>query len=266
MDGGSVMRVLERSWGRMHWRVDGGAGPTVVFANSLGTDLRVWDPLLPCLPTAWRIVRFDKRGHGLSERGGEASVEDHAEDAAAVIEAVGQGPVAFVGLSVGGLIGQALAAARPDLVAALVLSNSAARVGTPEFWQARIDAVEGQGLASIADGIMERWFSASFRATPNLSPWRTMLARTDAEGYAACCRALARADLTASTARLRLPVLAVAGTEDGATPPDLVRVTADLVPGARFALIEGVGHIPPVEAPEAMAAHLVAFLREHLDA
>ncbi len=258
------MRVIERPWGRMHHRSDG-EGPVLVLANSLGTDLRLWDAVLRLLPSGLRVVRFDKRGHGLSDLGGATSIEDLAEDAAALIEAVASGQrVVFCGLSIGGLIGQALALARPDLLRALVLSSTAARIGTADSWGVRIAQVEGQGLPAIADGILERWFARPFRATPELALWRNMLLRTPAEGYVACCHALAQADLTEAVGRIGLPVLVVAGSEDGATPPDLVRATAQRIPGARFEVIAGAGHLPMVEAPEAFAALLVPFLKEHL--
>ena len=255
------MQVLERPWGRMHVRIDGN-GPLVLLANSLGTDLRIWDAVLPRLPHGLRFARFDKRGHGLSDFGGAVTIEDLAEDAAALIETVG-GPAVVMGVSIGGLIGQSLAVRRPDLVRALVLSNTAARVGTPESWQARIDQVEEQGLPAIAGSVMERWFASAFRARPALAPWHNMLVRTPVEGYVACCQALAQADLTEAARRLACPIMMVAGSEDGATPPDLVERTARLIPDARFVLIEGVGHLPMIEAAEEFAALVSPFLMEH---
>ena len=257
------MQVLTRPWGAMHYRIDGPAsGPAVVFANSLGTDLRLWDAVLPLLPGI-RAIRFDKRGHGLTDRGAAGGIAGFAEDAAALIEAQATGPVVFVGLSIGGMIGQHLAASRPDLVRALVLSNTAAKMGTAEAWAARISAVRAGGVESIADAVMERWFAPAFRATPALAPWRNMLARTDTEGYAAACAAIAAADLTATTARLRLPALVIAGDQDGASPPDLVAQTAQLIPGAAFRIISGAGHLPCVESPADWAALVAAFLKEH---
>lgn len=263
------MNILTRPWGAMHYRIDGpeggaGTGPTVVFANSLGTDLRLWDALLPLLPAGLRIIRYDKRGHGLSDAGDATDIAGLAEDAAALIEAEATGRVIFVGLSIGGLIGQQLAAARPDLVRALVLSNTAAQIGTAQSWNDRITAVRTGGIAPIAEAVLERWFAAPFRATPELALWRNMLTRTPAEGYANACAAIAAADLTAQTAALRLPVLAIAGAEDGATPPDLVAATAALIPGAAFHAIPDTGHLPPVEAPAAYAALLNPFLEEHI--
>lgn len=255
------MQILSRPWGAMHFRVDGPeAAPRVLFANSLGTDLRLWDALLPLLPPLCAI-RYDKRGHGLSDDGA-GSIADLAEDAIALVEATGGGPVVFVGLSIGGLIAQAAAAARPDLFRALVLSNTAARIGTADSWQGRIAAVRAGGIAPIADTVMERWFAAPFRATPELAAWRNMLVRSPAPGYIAACEAIAAADLTAATAGLRLPSLVIAGSEDGSTPPDLVEATANLIPGARFAVIPGAGHLPCVETPAAHAALITQFLKE----
>lgn len=257
------MQVLTRPWGAMHYRLDGAAtGKTVVFANSLGTDLRLWDALLPLLPKDLRLVRYDKRGHGLSDLGDPASAADFADDAAALIDHLG-GPVVFVGLSIGGLIAQTLAARRPDLLHAVVISNSAAKLGTADSWQARIDAVRAHGLASIADAVMGRWFAPDFRKSPAVTPWRNMMIRTPAEGYIAACGALAAADQTEATRALRLPALVIAGAEDGSTPPDLVRATAALIPGAEFHAIPGTGHLPCVENPAAYAAILTPFLKAH---
>jgi 3-oxoadipate enol-lactonase len=257
------MQVLTRPWGAMHYAVSGPEnGPAVVFANSLGTDLRLWDAVLPLLPPGLRLVRYDKRGHGLSDRSVPYAIADLAEDAAALIDALRLGPVVFVGLSIGGLIGQALASARPDLLRGLVISNSAAKLGTAESWQTRIDAVKAHGLAHIADAVMERWFAPPFRATAELAPWRNMLIRSDAPGYAAACAALAAADQTAATAALRLPVMVIGGAADGACPPDVSEATARLIPGARYHCIPGAGHLPSVETPAEHAALLTAFLKD----
>lgn len=258
------MRIFDRPEAALHWREDGDpAGRPLVFANSLGTDLRLWDALLPHLPAGLRLIRYDMRGHGLSScPPGPYSIDALARDAEALIDHLGLGPVTFVGLSIGGMVGQSLAARRPDLIAALVLSNTAARMGDAASWQARIDAIRAGGIAAIADAVMERWFAAPFRATPELALWQHMLARTPAEGYIGCCAAIAEADLSTQTATLTQPTLAIAGAEDGASPPDLVAATARLIPGARFATLPDTGHLPCVEAPAAYAAILSDFLKE----
>lgn len=238
-------------------------GVPVVFANALGTDLRVWDALLPHLPPGLRLVRYDMRGHGLTEAPeGDYWMGDLVADAAALIETLGLGRVVFVGLSIGGVVAQGLAAERPDLVRAAVLSNTAARIGTEASWRERIATVRAGGIAAIADGVMEKWFTRGFRAErgDELALWRAMVTRTPVDGYTGCCAALAGTDLRASTAGLRLPVLVLAGAEDGSTPPDLVRETAETIPGAAFALVRGAGHIPCVEQPAAMAAAIAGFL------
>lgn len=153
-----------------------------------------------------------------------------------------------------GTVSPTAKAARPELLRGLVLSNTAARMGTPEAWAARIAAIRGGGMAAIADAVMERWFAARFRARPQLAIWRNMLLRSPVEGYVAACAALAAADLTGALAAPRVPVEVIAGAEDGASAPDLVAALAAAIPGAGLTTLPGVGHIPPVEAPRAMAA------------
>lgn len=259
-----MMHALPRPFGPLHHRSDGPAdGPPVLFANSLGTDLRLWDAVLPLLPPHLRLIRYDKRGHGLSATGGGTTIEDHAADAIALIEKVATRPVVFVGLSIGGLIAQTVASLRPDLVRAVILSNTAARLGTAESWAARIAVIKAGGMEAIADAVMDRWFAPAFRATTDCALWRAMLARSPADGYIAACRALASADRSAATAALRLPALVIAGSEDGASPPDLIRATAALIPGAAFHEIPGAGHLPCVETPALWAALAAPFLTEH---
>lgn len=258
------MKTVTSGGAVLHVQVDGPeAGPVVMFANSLGTDLRVWDPLLPHLPQGLRIVRFDKRGHGLSDcPPAPYDMNTLVEDAEVVADALGVSQIAFVGLSIGGLIGQGLAARRPDLIKALVLMDTAAKIGTPEMWQTRIDGVRADGLGGMADAILDRWFAPEMRNdAAALAPWRNMLSRTPVEGYVGCCAAIAGADFTASTADLAIPVMAMAGSEDGSTPPDLVRATADLC-GAAFQVIDAAGHLPCVEKPAETAALITAFLKE----
>lgn len=258
------MQVLNRADGALHYRIDGPDGaPVVIFANSLGTDLRLWDALLPLLPQGLRYLRYDKQGHGLSDLWQADRLQDHADDAIALIRDVAQGPVVFVGLSIGGLIGQRVASQHPDLVRALVLSNTAARLGTPDSWQDRIAAIRRDGLPAMADGIMQRWFGPDFRATPQVAPWRNMLARTAPEAYVAACHALAGADQTQATAALDLPTAVIAGSADGASPPDLVAATAALIRDASFDIISGAGHLPCVETPAAHAAIIAPFLERH---
>jgi 3-oxoadipate enol-lactonase len=265
--GEDEMQAVRINGLRLHAMVGGDPdGLPVVFANSLGTDLRVWEPLMAHLPGGLRIVRYDMRGHGLSDAPeGDYPMGELVADAAGLMDALGVRGAVFVGLSIGGVVAQGLAAERPDLVRAAVLSNTAAKIGTEESWGERMRTVREGGVEAIADGVMRLWFTKGFHAkrADELALWRNMLVRTPVAGYLGCCAAIAHTDLRESTAGLRLPVLAIGGAEDGSTPPDLVRETAESIPGARFELIRGAGHIPPAEAPEALARVLVPFLKEH---
>ncbi|MFV2054121.1 3-oxoadipate enol-lactonase [Aliiroseovarius sp. YM-037] len=248
----------------LNWHEDGSVdGPPVVLAGSLGTDLRLWDDLVARLPRTLRIIRYDMRGHG------QSSVPDApyamgtlVRDAEQLLDHLNVRDCVFVGLSIGGMVAQGLAVKRLDLVRGIVLSNTAVKMGTTQMWHDRIDTVRAGGIEAIADAVMERWFAPKFRASDALPFWRDMLTGTPIEGYCGCCAAIAGTDFITPTSGLRLPCLGIAGDRDGASPPDLVRETIDLIPGARFYLIRGAGHLPCVEAPEAYAAVIEGFLKE----
>lgn len=251
----------------MHFCVSGPqGGHPVVLANSLGTDLRVWDPMLPHMAQDLTIIRYDKRGHGLSAAPPPPyHMGDLVQDAAGLMDHLGIRGATFVGLSIGGLIAQGLAAERPDLVRNMVLMDTAARIGNEEMWETRIADLRASGLDGIADGILDRWFSRRFLddRPVDAALWRAMLSRTPLAGYIGCCQAIATTDLWQSTPSLALPTLVLAGSEDGATPPDLVRETADAMANATFHLIQGAGHLPCVEAPGEVATLVCAFIRAH---
>lgn len=252
---------------RIRYEISGPAdGLPLVLAHALGLDLSAWDPLLPHLPAGLRVLRYDLRGHGASDAPeGDYWMGDLVKDAAGLIEATGfQGGV-FLGLSIGGVIAQGLAAERPDLLRAAILACTAAKIGTETVWRDRMALVRAHGVEAVAEATLERWFSRPFRRdrSADLAHWRTLLVASPVPGYLGCCAALAETDLRLSTAGLHLPVLMVAGSEDGSTPPDLVRETAETIDHARFELIRGAGHMPQIERPEALAALIAGFLREN---
>lgn len=240
-------------------------GRVIVFGNSLGTDFRIWDLLLPLLPEGLRIVRFDKRGHGLSDcPPSPYAVDDLVGDAVCIIETLGLQDVTYVGLSIGGLIGQGLAVSRPDLLKALVLMDTSAKTGTQQMWQDRIDALVSGGFETMRPALMERWFTADFRNDPvKVSPWSNMATRTPMEGYVGCCHAIGHADMQDALVEAKpgMPVMAMVGDEDSATTPEMVQATADLF-GAPCHIINNAGHIPCVEQPQQVADLITAFLRE----
>mmetsp|Transcript_27486 Transcript_27486/g.50785 ORF Transcript_27486/g.50785 Transcript_27486/m.50785 type:complete len:263 (-) Transcript_27486:258-1046(-) len=248
---------------RLHYRIDGpDDGAPVVFANSLGTDMRLWDPIMPLLPAGLRVLRYDKRGHGLSTcPPAPYGMGTLVSDVEQLMDHLGFRDAFFVGLSIGGLIAQGLAVKRLDLVRAMVLSNTGAKIGTKDMWADRTKAVETGGIEALADATMERWFSRAFLSTPELELWRNLLVRQPDAGYIGCSAAISGTDFFATTATLRLPTLGIAGSEDGATPPDLVRETVALVPGSTFHLIRKAGHLPCVEQPEEYATTIADFMR-----
>ena len=196
----------------LHYREDGDPnGAPIVFANSLGTDLRLWTPLLPHLPKGLRIIRYDKRGHGLSScPPAPYSMGSLIHDAERLLDHLDARDCLFVGLSIGGMIAQGLAVKRLDQIRAMVLSNTAAKIGTPLSWHERTAAIAGDGIEAIADTVLEKWFSRKFRASPEIDLWRAMLTRQPVAGYSGCCAAIAGTDFYTTTASLTLPTLAIA--------------------------------------------------------
>jgi 3-oxoadipate enol-lactonase len=245
-------------------RIDGcedADAPTILFHNGLCTTLETWDAVVALLPPALRIVRYDLRGHGRSDAPPApyamgALVAD-AERVADVLDVRG---AAVVGLSLGGLVAQGLAVKRPDIVRTLVLSNTGAKIGTRAMWEDRIATVRAQGLAALVDGMIDRWLSPGFRAAPEAADLRRSLLATPVEGYCGCAAAIAGTDFLGPTSGLRLPTLCIAGSEDRATPADMPRELAELIPGARFRLIRRAGHLPHLEQPRAYADALIRFL------
>jgi 3-oxoadipate enol-lactonase len=262
------MAFVRANGGVIHYSDEGPrAAQPIVFINSLGTDFRIWDEVVAPLAQEARIIRHDKRGHGLSElRAGAAVIADYAADLAALLDHLDAPAATIVGLSIGGMIAQELYRLHPDRVAALVLCDTAHRIGTLEFWAARIGAVQTDGLEAIADGVMQRWFSQDFRANrrDELTGWRAMMTRTPQAGYLAACGALRDADLTQAAKLIGAPTLCVVGDEDGSTPVALVRELSQLIPGAKFEIIAGAGHIPCVEKPDVLRGLIEAHRREAL--
>ena len=256
------MTFLELNGAVIHHDIRRGTGPSVVFLNSLGTDLRIWDDVVRALPAEWMILRMDKRGHGLSQAA-DADMNTYAADAAALMDRYGITSSIVCGVSIGGMIAQQLFHARPDLVSAMVLSNTAARIGDAESWQARLDQLDEVGLENMADGILERWFSEGFRRDrpAELEGYHAMLSRTPSDGYAAACRAIRDTDLRTKSPEIDVPVTCIAGSDDLATPPDLVADFARSMPRASLIEIPGAGHLPCIEAPERLAEQIATLGR-----
>ena len=236
-------------------------GAALVLIHALGTNLRIWDDVLALLPGSLRVLRYDQRGHGASDVPEPPyAMGALIRDAESLMEHFGLADAVVVGSSMGGLVAQGLATKRLDLVRAIVLANTAAKIGGPGLWQQRAAEVEAQGLAAYAPGAMERIFGRGWQTNPAMPRIRACLEATNPQGWIGSAHAIAGADFYTTTAALTLPSLVIAGANDGTTPPDLVRETADLIPGHRFALMRGVGHLPMAEKPAEYAALLETFL------
>lgn len=247
----------------LHHQVSGTPGkPAIVFSNSLGTDFRIWEGVAERLAEDYQLVFYDKRGHGLSQSSPKPYAMDTlADDLAALLDHLDLKRCAVVGLSVGGVIAQALAGKRPDLVSALVLMDTAHKIGTKDGWNTRIDTIRQKGMAAVADGILKGWLTADYRENaPDFEGYKAMLMRNDVEGYAAVCAALRDADLTETTRKLTVPTLAIVGEHDATTTPAIMRETANLIDGARVEVVKDAGHLPCIERPEEVSALIRGFL------
>jgi 3-oxoadipate enol-lactonase len=239
--------------------------PAIVFANSLGSDLRIWDEVAARLAGDFRVVRYDLRGHGLTEAAKPPySADDLARDLVGLLDALEIRQAIVCGISVGGMIAQAAALNHSERVRALVLCDTGARIGSVDSWQQRIDNVRSSGVESLVQMTMERWFSVGFRErrAADVRGYSIMLRQTSADGYVGTCAALRDTDFRQATLRIKQPTLVLCGAEDIATPPELGGELAGSIPGAQFSLIHNAAHLPCIEQPEAVAGRMMQFFRE----
>ena len=251
----------------LHYRSDGDPqGTPLVLIHSLGTDLRLWDDLIARLDPALRLVRFDLRGHGLSaEPTGDLTLVDFSADLVALLEHLEIDKAVLLGISIGGLIALDFALRNPARVSSLILVDTAARIGTPELWQTRVDTLRAYGMEHLADSILARWFAPDFAARRPIQfqGLRTLFIHNSVAGYTAACAALRDADLRDEVPQITAPTLVLCGAQDAATPPEVVQELAQSLPNAHFAVLPGVGHTPPLEGPQIMADEIHTFLRAH---
>ena len=256
------MALLELSTHQLHYRVDGDAGPWVVFCNSLGTDLHMWDAQVEALSTRFRVLRYDRRGHGQSTAApGPYTLADLGGDVLALMDALEIERAHFCGLSIGGLVGQWLGIHAPERIERLVVCATAVKIGTAESWNQRIALVQDKGLTPLLDATADRWFTPAFIAA-NPDVVKDILARfaaVSAEGYAGCCAALAGADLGADIGRITVPVLAISGDNDPVCTPDDLQAIADGVADGRHLSLPG-RHIVNIESAGAFSSALADFM------
>ena len=235
--------------------------PVVAFSNSIGTTHRMWDAQAEALADPYQVLRYDTRGHGGSPvASGSAIIEALADDLAGLLDALQIGRAHVVGLSLGGMTAQALAARHPGRVRGLVLMATSAYL--PQGWEVRAATVRSQGMGAIADAVLARWFTPDFAAThPDaVAPHRERFVAMEPEGYAACCSAIGGMDLRPSNASIAAPTLIVAGADDPATPVAMMEEIRGRIPDAELVVLPRAAHLLSVERADAVNAHLGAFL------
>ena len=257
------MPFLDTAQLRLHYQLEGRSdAPVLMLSNSLGTTLDMWEPQMPSLLAHFRVLRFDARGHGQSGvPPGPYSIAQLGGDAIALLDHLGLARVHFCGLSMGGMCGMWLALNHAARIERLVLCNTAVRIGPPEMWNVRIEAVQTQGLAEIVPTVLERWFTRDFLqgATAQVEIVRRMLLSTSDEGYAASCAAVRDMDQRDRLAAIFAPTLVIAGRHDMATPPADGRFLADHIPGARYVELNAA-HLSNWEMAQTFTTHVCDFL------
>jgi 3-oxoadipate enol-lactonase len=235
---------------RLHHRFDGSEGaPVLVFSNSLGTTLELWDPQVPAFAPAFRLLRYDQLGHGRSEVPPRPyTVEQLGRELIALLDELGIGRVSFCGLSLGGAVGMWLGAHAPERLERLVLAGTSAYFGPPQRWLERVTLVQIHGMGPVAESAMARWFTPAFTG---FEPYLDGHASTPVDGYIACCDALAVWDFRSELIGVSVPTLVLVGAEDPATPPEQAEAIAEGIPGARLQVLRGAAHLLNVEQPEA---------------
>lgn len=245
----------------LRYRLEGKPGaPVLVLSNSLGTNLSMWEPQVSALRDEFRILRYDTRGHGLSAAApGPYTQEQLGKDILALMDAIEIPQARFCGLSMGGQVGIWLGANAPYRFTRLVLADTAAHIGNPEIWNARIAAIRAGGMPAVVSGTIDRWFTQKFIAqSPDvIASVRRMILDTPPQGYIACCEAIRETDLTDQASRITAPTLVISGTHDPATSPAQGRLLASMIRGARYLEFDA-SHLSSIEA----APQFTAAVRE----
>src|SRR5207253_4159494 len=261
--GGDVMPFVDAGGTRLFHRFDGSPQrPVLVLSNSLGSDVGMWDAQVPAFAERFRVLRYDSRGHGQSAvPPGPYRIEDLGRDLLALLDALGLERVHFCGLSKGGMVGMWLAVNAPDRIERLVLSNTSAYLGPPELWNARIEAVRSSGMQAIVPQVLERWFTAEFRARApeTVEKVRRMLLATPPEGYVACSAAIRDMDQREAISAIRAPTLVVVGARDPATAPEHGRQIAERIGGSKVVELPAA-HLSNVEAADQFTAAVLEFV------
>jgi 3-oxoadipate enol-lactonase len=249
---------------RLHYQLDGSPDkPVVMLSNSLMSNLTMWDPQLPALLAAFRVLRYDTRGHGDSAvTAAPYSIEQLADDAAALIEHTAVGAVHFVGLSMGGMIGQQLAVRHPEKVLSLSLCDTASEMPTQAMWNDRIQTAREKGIAGLVEGTIKRWFVSDFIAAEpeTIAAVQRMILTTPLEGYIGCASAVRDMSQTHLLKQITAPTQVIVGRDDPACTLAQSQVLQREIAGANLHVIDDAAHLSNIEKPAVFTALLVDFI------
>jgi 3-oxoadipate enol-lactonase len=237
--------------------------PVLILSNSLGTDLHMWDDQAPAFAKQFRLVRYDRRGHGKSGAPkGPYTMERLGKDVLAIADALGIKTFNWCGLSMGGMVGQWLGANAPDRVEKLVLSNTHSFYPDKQPWHDRMKFAEEKGVAALAPLQMERWFTKGFRDNnpQAIAKVSAMFAATPLDGFLGCCAAVRDMDFRQSTPTIKAPTMVIVGSHDPATPPSAGEDIHKMIKGSKLVAIDAA-HLSNVEQPKAYTDAVLNFLR-----
>ncbi len=240
------------------------SGPTLMLSNSLGSTMQMWEPQMKALTQVFRVIRYDRRGHGKSGvPPGPYSMERFGRDVLAILDDLNIDHVHWCGLSMGGMVGQWLGANAPERMGKIILANTACYYPDPSNWLARIKAVKEGGLAAVADAVIANWLTADFREREPLvtANMKAMMLATPVQGYIACCEALSTLDQRELLPKVKSPTLVIAGRHDMSTPVAAGEMIRSKIPGASMTLLDAA-HISNVEQPHAFTDAVVGFLTQ----
>jgi 3-oxoadipate enol-lactonase len=258
------MPVIQSGGCPIHVQIDGDAqAPVLILSNSLGTNLGMWEPQVAALSKQFRLVRFDRRGHGKSGvTAPPYTMEILGRDVLAIMDGLGIKKASWCGLSMGGMEGQWLGANAPERFQRLVLSNTSSYYPDKAAWADRINAVKTGGVAAVAATVANRWFTPGFiaREPAQVARLQDMVRATSLDGYLGCCEAIRDMDHRALLPKIRAPTLIIAGKHDVATPVAEAEFIRDRIPGAKLVVLDAA-HISNVEQAERYTAELLGFLK-----
>jgi 3-oxoadipate enol-lactonase len=248
---------------QLNYEFEGPAGaPVLLFSNSLGANLSMWNQQAAAFNAHFRVLRYDTRGHGQSGvTPGPYSIEQLARDVLNLLDILQIASVDFCGLSMGGQIGMWLGLNAPERIRKLVLCNTGPKIGTMETWGARMEAVRNGGMAAVSEAILERWFTPDFRAREPalIAGIKRGIESTNVNGYLANCIAVRDYDARETVSAIRVPALVISGEWDTSTPPESGRFIAEKIPGAKYVELNAA-HLSNIEAASRFNQELGAFL------